>query len=215
MRLRCFALGVLLCAAPGAAEVKLKVGPDGSLVLYNEGRRPVRPSTPPGRRLEPADLGELIDSQAGRWRLDPELVRAVIEVESGYRPEAVSSKGAMGLMQLMPDTARDFSVQDPFDPHQNVAAGTAYLRRVLDIFDGRLELALAGYNAGPEAVKQYGGVPPFGETRNYVERVMRIYRREPGYSLAASGSLRMGRRTYLSRDRNGRLLLTTSPPAAH
>ena len=215
MRYACIALaarllGLLLCATTCLAEVKLEVRADGSVFLYNDAPRRARPA----RRTAPTDLGEWIETSADRHRLDPDLVRAVIQVESVYRPEAVSHKGAMGLMQLMPATARDFSVDDPFDPYENVVAGTAYLRSLLDRFDGRVELALAGYNAGPEAVQRHGGIPPYPETRTYVERVLRIYQRQPGFTLAAAGDLRMGRPTYLSRDRAGRLVLTTSPTRA-
>ena len=144
--------GLLLCASAGVAEVKLSVGLDGALVLYSEGPSMARSAGRPSHRPVPPDLGEWIETQSSRRRLDPELVRAVIEVESGYRPEAISHKGAMGLMQLMPETARALSVEDPFDPYESVAAGTAYLRSLLDRFDGRIELALAGYDAGPEVI---------------------------------------------------------------
>ena len=214
MRYRWIALGLLLCASAGVAEVRLEVRPDGSLVLYNDAPRKARPAGRPSRGVLPSDLGEWIETHAAQRRLDPELVRAVIEVESGYRPEAVSHRGAMGLMQLMPQTVRALSVEDPFDPYENVVAGTAYLGSLIDRFDGRLELALAGYNAGPEAVQRYGGIPPYRETHAYVERVLRIYRRDPSFTLAASGDFRLGRRTYLSRDRRGQLVLTTSPPGA-
>ncbi len=199
---------------PAEADVKLKTTPDGSIVMYNDGR--TRTSWRPKPELSEAsrsELDQIIVTHAKRRNLDPDLVRAVIQVESAYRPEAQSHKGAMGLMQLMPDTARDLSVQDPWDPGENVRGGTDYLRQLVDQFDGQIELALAGYNAGPKAVERYGGIPPYDETRTYVERVMRVYRHEPGYSLAGSPSIRAGRKTYLNRDANGRLVMTTTPPS--
>jgi soluble lytic murein transglycosylase-like protein len=197
---------------PLAATVKVKTLADGTKVMFNErtGRRPARYPAP-SFTAPRADLDELIEEHARRQDLDPDLVRAVVQVESAYRPWAHSHKGAMGLMQLMPATVRQLSVRDPWDPSENLRGGTAYLRQLLNQFDGELALALAGYNAGPESVLRYGGIPPFEETRNYVERILRIYRREPGYSLAASAVPRMGRKTFLVRDENGRYLMTTTP----
>ena len=122
-------------------------------------------------------LGDLIEPAAAKYELDPNLVAAVIWAESSGDPKAVSTKGAQGLMQLMPKTARDMGVSDVLDPSQNVDGGSRYLREMLDRHDGDLSLALAAYNAGPEAVRKYGGIPPFRETQNYVGKVMRAYER--------------------------------------
>ncbi len=105
------------------------------------------------------------------------LVKAIIAAESGFDPSAVSRKGAQGLMQLMPGTARDLGVDDVFDPWQNIDGGTRYLGAMIDRFPGDLPLAVAAYNAGPEAVKKHKGVPPFEETRTYVQRVLRLYKK--------------------------------------
>ena len=123
----------------------------------------------PGRDAQYAGL---IEQHAAAHRVRPELVRAVIQVESGFNPYARSRKGAMGLMQLMPGTAADLGVTDPYDPAQNIAAGVSYLRGLLERFGGNEELALAAYNAGPGAVERYGQrVPPYRETRDYVQKV--------------------------------------------
>ena len=122
-------------------------------------------------------LGDLIEPAAAKYELDPNLVAAVIWAESSGDPKAVSTKGAQGLMQLMPKTARDMGVSDVLDPSQNVDGGSRYLREMLDRHDGDLSRALAAYNAGPEAVRKYGGIPPFRETQNYVGKVMRAYER--------------------------------------
>jgi soluble lytic murein transglycosylase len=105
------------------------------------------------------------------------LVKAVIAAESGFDPGAVSRKGAQGLMQLMPDTARNLGVDDALDPWQNIDGGTRYLGEMIERFPGELELAVAAYNAGPEAVKRHQGVPPYEETRTYVQRVLRLYKK--------------------------------------
>jgi hypothetical protein len=112
-----------------------------------------------------------VNEAAALHQVSPDLVKAVITVESEFDQWAVSSKGARGLMQLMPDTARRLGVADSFDARQNIFAGTQYLRMMLDLFAGDVELALAAYNAGPGAVQRYGGVPPYKETRGYVQKV--------------------------------------------
>ena len=153
-------------APPGVAVHTFAVhGNDGLRTTSAEGS-----SMPLERRLHAA-----VADHAARHALDPDLVRAVIRVESGWNPRAVSRKGAMGLMQLMPATAAEYGVADPFNPTENIRAGVAYLRRLIDRFDGRMELALAAYNAGPGAVEKYNRtVPPYRETRAYVKRIVSV-----------------------------------------
>jgi soluble lytic murein transglycosylase-like protein len=129
-------------------------------------------STRPVASRAAQEFEPLVREYAARHALRPDLVRAVIQVESGFNPRARSPKGAMWLMQLMPDTARELGVADPYDPAENIRGGTRYLRQLLDRFDGDEELALAAYNAGPGAVDKYGGrIPPYRETREYVAKV--------------------------------------------
>lgn len=118
---------------------------------------------------------DLIIGAAGRYGVDSELIRAVIKAESDFNSAARSRKGAMGLMQLMPETARLHNVADAYDPSANVDGGVRHLRMLLDRYQGDLELSLAAYNAGSAAVEKHGGIPPFAETREYVRRVLRFY----------------------------------------
>jgi soluble lytic murein transglycosylase-like protein len=180
-------------AAPAHAQIFSWMDADGRLVVSN-----VAPGTNPGiasfdvpeaagiratRYAAPEQsrsFDDMIEAHAGRNGVRSDLVRAVIQVESAFNPRAVSNKGAMGLMQLMPATARQFGVSNAFDPDQNVRGGVAYLRQLLDRYDGDERLALAAYNAGPGAVDRHGQtVPPFRETRDYVSRVNRIAGQQP------------------------------------
>jgi soluble lytic murein transglycosylase len=120
---------------------------------------------------------KLIDKVARTEGLDSDLLRAVVETESNFDPKAVSKKGALGLMQLMPETARGMGVTDPFHPAENLVAGARYLRRLIDKYEGKLTLALSAYNAGEKAVERYRGIPPFPETQDYVRKVLKAYER--------------------------------------
>jgi soluble lytic murein transglycosylase-like protein len=132
----------------------------------------IRATTPLGEVKYREQFEELVREHAARHALRPELVRAVIQVESGFNPRARSPRGAMGLMQLMPATARELGVRDAYDPAENIRGGTTYLRRLIDRYDGNEDLALAAYNAGADAVDRHGKrIPPFQETRDYVRKV--------------------------------------------
>jgi len=207
------ALLLLLATGPVGGEVKIVVRPDGTRYMYNVGERGRSAPAPPRPAERPEiDLEAVIGRYSRETRLDADLVRAVILAESAFDERAISRQGAMGLMQLMPETAGDLAVSDPFDPEQNVRAGTRYLRQMLDAFNGSLELALAAYNAGPEAVRRFSGIPPYRETVEYVEKVMRLYREDPTYAVRATRHVGRGRQTFLSRGVDGVLVLSTTPP---
>lgn len=129
-----------------------------------------------GSSGETHDYGGYVDRVASKYNLEPDLIRAVIRTESNGDRRALSKKGAMGLMQLMPSTANDMNVAHPFNPEENIEGGTKYLKYLLQRFGGDLPLALAAYNAGPAVVEKYGSVPPIRETREYVRKVLALYR---------------------------------------
>src|SRR5271166_3847908 len=126
----------------------------------------------------PIDLSQVVNQASGTYRLDPDLVNSVIRAESGFNTRAISPKGAQGLMQLMPQTASQLGVQNAFDPQANVEAGTRYLRELLERYNFDLVKALAAYNAGPQRIDQYNGVPPYYETRAYVARIVRDFNKK-------------------------------------
>ena len=126
------------------------------------------------------DIDSLIETYSQKNGLDSAFVKAVIKQESGFQPKVTSHCGAMGLMQLMPATANAMGVKDAYDPEQNIAGGTKYLKGLLDRFGGDKSLALAAYNAGPNAVAKYNGIPPYKETQNYVKNIMSMYQKYSG-----------------------------------
>ena len=137
-----------------------------------------------GKAVSPQDVDSAIAMAAARHNVDPNLVRAVVKVESNFNPNAVSRKGAMGLMQLMPSTARQLKVRNPFDPEQNVDAGVRHLKQLLESYGGDVKLTLAAYNAGSGAVARSAGIPHYAETRNYVRRITDLY--YGGFNLGSS-----------------------------
>jgi hypothetical protein len=175
------ALGLLAADLPAGAQVYTRENANGVVEATNIPGQSGYRLTYPGKgtlihshRFRGSYSGEFdhhIDAAASLHQLSPGLIKAVIAVESEFDRWAVSSKGAQGLMQLMPFTARRFGVTDAFDARQNIFAGAQYLRILLDLFQGNLDLALAGYNAGENAVRRYGGVPPYRETRRYIRKI--------------------------------------------
>ena len=168
-------------------EIKAKT-PQRPGTAAAKGAQPSNPANRPGgtgsagdaaarETSAPADSAyyETIRQAAGKYGVDPKLVSAVAEVESGFQQGAVSATGAVGVMQLMPETAESLGV-NPYDAAQNINGGALYLKQMLDTFDGDVRKAVAAYNAGPEAVKEYGGVPPYSETQQYVSSVLDLYR---------------------------------------
>ena len=142
----------------------------------------------------PVNLDEVVSSASGRYRLDPDLVNSVIKAESGFNAHAVSPKGAQGLMQLMPRTASTLGVPNAFDPQANVEGGTKYLRELLERYNFDLVKALAAYNAGPQRVEQFNGVPPYYETRAYVARIVKDFNKKKAaqQNVAASSVAKSG-----------------------
>ena len=153
--------------------------------------------SPPARRSSASRFDGYIQRAARRYQVDPLLIKAVIETESNFNPRAISAKGARGLMQLMPKTAGEVRVYDPFDPRQNIYGGTRYLRKMLNIFKGDVALSLAAYNAGPNKVTATGTIPKIPETQRYVRKVLRLYkhyrRQLRSSSLARHSSLGQGK----------------------
>ncbi|RPH76376.1 MAG: lytic transglycosylase domain-containing protein [Nitrospiraceae bacterium] len=164
-----------------AAEIYQFIEPNGSISLTNvpsdaRYRKIDIESSRFHTTLSERELEPVIRRHSSRHQLHPALIRAVIKAESDFDPRAVSRSGAIGLMQLMPQTAVRLDVRDMYDPDDNVGGGTKYLRQLLDRFHGNLPLALAAYNAGENAVDRYQALPPFDETRQYVRKVLRYYR---------------------------------------
>jgi len=172
-------------ASPAAAQIYTWRDADGTLVLSDRprsdhgqmntfavsGATSVRATKPLGASARSAVYEASISEHSRRMGVSADLVRAVIQVESAFNPTAVSTKGAMGLMQLMPATARELGVSNPFEPDENIRGGVEYLKRLLVRYNHKVELALAAYNAGMGNVEKYGDVPPFKETRNYVKKI--------------------------------------------
>ncbi|MCJ7482004.1 MAG: lytic transglycosylase domain-containing protein [Thermodesulfovibrionales bacterium] len=191
-------IAIAICAfflffAPVASADIFKYVDDQGVICYTDtpaGKKADRihkdtPETPSGQKqpvqynsgvnANASEYHNIIHEKASMYDLDPSLIKAVIKTESNWNSRAVSRKGAMGLMQLMPATATEMNVQNPYDPEENIEGGTKYLRYLLERFNGDLTLALAAYNAGPKTVEKFGYVPPITETKHYVSKVLSLY----------------------------------------
>ncbi len=191
---------LLLTAEPSAAdEITQKRGRDGRLYFTNRA-----PSLSPPQRSVPSRrqsrVMPLVYTLARKYDIDAQLIRAIITVESNFNVRAISRAGAQGLMQLMPATATRYSVADPFDPKANIEGGIRFLKDLWHRFQGDMKRVLAAYNAGENAVKRYGGIPPYPETQRYVARVLALYNT---YDTSS--------RIYRYRTARGRRLFTDTP----
>jgi soluble lytic murein transglycosylase-like protein len=153
-------------------------------------------------QLEPRQdkkFDEIIKAVAEKYDLEASLIHSIIRTESDYDPYCISSKGALGLMQLMPDTARIYGVGNPFNPRDNIEGGVRYLKELMGLYNRRTKYVLAAYNAGQTAVKKYGGIPPYQETRNYIEKVMASY---------PKSFIKTRTKVYKYQDSSGRVVFT-------
>lgn len=212
---------LILLTSAVSAQVYSYRDKSGRLVLTDvpgSGRTAVRkapvriPDTKPGSVLpvpsRARQISQLIQQYAARFDLEEALLRAVIKTESDFDHQAVSHKGAMGLMQLMPETGEQYGVTDFFDPKENIAAGAEHLRYLLDRYFGDYEMALAAYNAGETAVEKYNGIPPYPETRNYVTKIMGMVR-----GRGSTGNTPKRTTIYRYTDASGRTCLTNIYPS--
>jgi len=191
-------------AADVATYVSAQPAGSGISASVNPGYR----SLAKGRHVTPEEIDRAIDEAAQKHNVDPNLVRAVVKVESNFNSQAVSRAGAMGLMQLMPSTARTLNVSNPFDPKQNVDAGVRHLKGLLDSYNGDVRLSLAAYNAGQGAVARNNGIPPYAETQNYVRRITQLYwNGTPGSSRIFTSTAAP---IHIFRNQNGVLRITNT-----
>jgi hypothetical protein len=196
-------LFLLLFFASGASADIYKYTDENDVICYTDApfgkktqkvlteKSPVEPVSkikPVNNPSSKADYSSYIQKSARKYEIEPALIHAVIKTESNGNHRAISKKGAMGLMQLMPSTASDMNVGNPFNPEENIEGGTRYLRYLIEKFNGNLTLAVAAYNSGPKTVERYGNVPPISETRQYVDRVFSLYNGKRTYAVSGQGA---------------------------
>lgn len=202
-------------AASSYADVYIKYIDDSGVIHYTDAiSRPSSAKVKAVAKAPAVKVGDnyhgIIKRHAEKYELDPSLIRAVITAESGFDPSAVSTKGAMGLMQLMPATAYLMGVGNPFNPEENIAGGVRYLKLLLDRYNGNLKLALAAYNAGPKTVEKYGAIPPISETKDYIKKILTMYKGKTHSRPASTRSLNNQPVVYKIVLEDGTILLTNS-----
>ena len=193
-------------AGSGKKYRKIKTAPINAQQREQAARPARRPAQASSASIKkaPAAYTDIINSACDRHGIDPALVHAVVKVESDFNPYALSRKGAMGLMQLMPKTALELNVRNGFNPHENIDGGVKYLRYLIDRYEGNLSLALAAYNSGETSVKKWGTIPPFPETQNYVQRILKLYN-------GTSVPITPRQTIYVGHDEDGALVFTDDP----
>lgn len=198
-------ISILLFAFAGEGEIYKVVNSDGTIHLTDTpGKRSFSKTKfySSGQKektsQEESKFLDIIDEVSSKYGIDKDFVSSVIKCESDFSPSAVSEKGAVGLMQLMPDTALRFGVGDRYDPRENIEGGAAYIDYLMRLYSGKLELVLAAYNAGETAVEKHSGIPPFAETREFVRRVLSLYNGD------------RGEKAFIIRNSDGTILITNS-----
>jgi soluble lytic murein transglycosylase-like protein len=195
------------------AEIVVKYDKDGKIVVSNrlskyDSRNPVKFKNKSGSGSIPNSYLFKIKSLARKHQLREDLIVAVIKSESSFNPYAISKKGAIGLMQLMPETARQYGVKNRFDVNQNLEGGIRHLKYLYEKYNQNLPLTLAAYNAGEEAVKKYNGIPPYSETRNYIKKTMKSL----GLQYSGFVKLKPKKKLFKYTTRDGRIIITDSLP---
>jgi soluble lytic murein transglycosylase-like protein len=211
---------LIFAASAATPEVLVKMDSNGKKVFYNIPPKKVQSNLQLNLKNSPAlryskravEYTPLIEKACSKYNVDPDLVKAVIQVESAYNSQAKSHAGAIGLMQLMPGTAQRFGVKQIYDPHENVHGGVQYLKFLLTLFNNDLPLAVAAYNAGEGAVQRFKGIPRYTETQNYVRKVLTLYGKQ-GYAASAVSKPVPPKTIYKYMDSNGIVNFTTERPA--